>query len=160
MITLSILGSDNLNDLQLLLEKGQDYFAFQEGKPVDATAGKKLFSFCPADCPLENKLVMGLYQKNLLIGVFELFQHFPTDNVLNLGLLLIDPAFRSQGLGSQAYRKLERWTLAHNMSLIKLGVLLPNTSAQRFWESLGFRKTGEIKPYLHHQFYVLEKIIS
>ncbi|MBP2649883.1 MAG: acetyltransferase [Firmicutes bacterium] len=147
----------DLTSLQTLSASCHEYLSQQEGKPVDAAFAAEFFKYRPGDCPPENKIVLGIYYKELLIGVFELFVHYPSTDTLNLGLMVIDPAFRGQGFGQMAYHLLDAWTLVRNMTTIRLGVLLWNNDGLRFWEKLGFRKTGEIKQYLQHQFYVLQK---
>jgi GNAT superfamily N-acetyltransferase len=63
---------------------------------------------------------------------------YPVLNSWWLGLLLLDPEYRNQGLGRRIYQSFEEWASHQGAERIFLGVLEENQKAYRFWCSLGF----------------------
>ena len=54
-------------------------------------------------------------------------------------LLMIIPSFRSQGIGEQVVRWLERKVqVDHQVTVIKAGVQVNNPAAVRFWQKFGY----------------------
>ena len=73
---------------------------------------------------------------------------FPTKDEAHIGLLLLNENYQSQGLGKVAYVNLEDY-LRHfsSISKIRLAVVNTNNKVLNYWEKMGFRLTGEVKPY-------------
>ncbi|HEY3982041.1 MAG TPA: GNAT family N-acetyltransferase [Streptosporangiaceae bacterium] len=59
----------------------------------------------------------------------------------------VDPGHRRQGLGERLVRYLIETQRGRGIEWFLLWVLPANLGAISFYESLGFRKTGELKPY-------------
>lgn len=130
MITIEILNENNISELQDLLMKCSDYLCF--------------------------KMVN---RDHSLVGVMDIVMRYAGPDILTLGLLVIEPALRGKGIGEKAEKLLEDWSRSKNFSRIRLGVLFGNDKGLRFWHKLGFKETGEIKSFLFHKFWALEKPI-
>lgn len=161
MITLEILKENNISELQGLLMKCSDYLMFQDGEPVKEDAAKNLLITKPSNVSINDKKVLGVYksQDHSLVGVMDIVMRYAGPDILNLGLLVIEPASRGKGIGEKAEKLLEDWSRSNNFSRIRLGVLFGNDKGLRFWHKVGFKETGEIKSFLFHKFWVLEKPI-
>lgn len=55
-----------------------------------------------------------------------------------LGLLLLDPAFRSHGVGRAIVDELDRWVFSEGGLELRLGVVERNARAVDFWKRMGF----------------------
>jgi ribosomal protein S18 acetylase RimI-like enzyme len=146
--------------LQTLLEECHEYLAFQEGTPVKPDAAVDFLKWVPQEVQFKQKNALGIYQNQQLIGIFELFMHYKAIGTLQIALMMLSPANRGLGIGEKAYQSLEQWSIAMEMSKIRLGVLEENPDALAFWERMHFFKTGEKRPYKHQYYYVLEKQVS
>jgi len=73
-----------------------------------------------------------------LFGVLDAIRDYPTQDDWWLGLLLLDPAQRNQGLGRRIYQSFEHWAGQQGARRIFLGVVEENQKAYLFWQKLGF----------------------
>ena len=159
MVVLKELGQADVLQLQMLLEKCSEYLVYQDGKPVEQTAALELLNDRPEEVDISNKVVFGIYNNkdNQIIGVIDLITGYINSGTISLGLMLVEPQKRSKGIGRDAYKKLAKWAFDKQFSKIRLGVLSGNGKGLKFWENMGFNKTGDIKLYLTKEFFVLEK---
>ncbi len=125
--------------LQGLLERCRDYFELVTGAAPDhSAAGHLLASLPPGKAP-DDKLVIGLWRDSEnLVGVLDAVRNYPKPGEWFVGLLLLDPAQRGQGLGRQVYQGFEAWAAGLGARRIGLGVVEQNEGAFRFWQRLGF----------------------
>lgn len=161
VITIEILDENNISELQELLLKCSDYLIFQDGEPVKEDAAKNLLISRPSNVSINDKKVFGIYKSedHSLVGVMDIVMRYTGPDILTLGLLVIEPTMRGNGIGEKAEKLLKDWARSNNFSRIRLGVLFGNDKGLRFWHRLGYKETGEIKPLLFHKFRVLEKQI-
>jgi ribosomal protein S18 acetylase RimI-like enzyme len=59
----------------------------------------------------------------------------------------VDPAWRRAGVGTALIEGLRSWAAPRKMRELKLMVTSVNDSAIRFYERLGFRRSGKTEPY-------------
>ena len=59
----------------------------------------------------------------------------------------VAPTHRRRGLGQMLVEKIARWLAARNVCTLTLMVTSPNQPAMRFYEELGFARTGRTEPY-------------
>jgi ribosomal protein S18 acetylase RimI-like enzyme len=83
-----------------------------------------------------------------LAGVLDAVRDYPAPGDWWLGLLLLAPAQRNQGLGQRVYQAFEHWAGENGARCIYLGVLAENTDAYRFWQKAGFELV-ERRPAQH-----------
>lgn len=160
MIILKILSKiENEDEVQELLENCGEYLLFQDGEPVAKDAAKELFNAIPESVEPTSKVVLGVFRQERLIGVIDLIKGYPQTEVLTLGLMLLVPSARKQGIGREAYQLLEEWAVSQGYRRIRLGVLNDNCGGLKFWPKNGFIETGDIKFYKVKPFKVVEKII-
>lgn len=119
----------------------------------------QLYTSLPGDINEGEKFILGIYstESDYLLGVFELVEHYRNYETLTIALMMIEPEYRSQGLGHLAHSELESMAIDRNMNILRIGVLLGNKSGYRFWLRMGYQETGEVKAYREHGFVVMEK---
>ena len=161
VIKLEVMGETNIPELQDLLMKCSDYLTFQDGKPVEKDAAKDLLLTKPDAVSFDDKIVFGIYMSDnhSLIGVIDIIMRYAGPDILSLGLLVIEPSCRGKGIGENTHKLLEAWAGVNNFSRIRLGVLFDNDKGLSFWQRIGYKETGEVKPYHSHTFRVMEKPI-
>ncbi len=135
--------------LQQLYDRCVEFALLSDGMPAAPTAGRNEFTAVPEGWTLADKFVFGIFAAERLIAVLEGIRHYPEPGSHWLGLLLLDPDHRRQGLGSACYRAFERWARAEGAGEIQLTVIEDNTPALAFWARMGFERVYTSEPKRH-----------
>lgn len=79
-----------------------------------------------------------------LIGVLDFRLHWPTAQVVYIGMVMVAEPYQRRGIGAQAWLLLKPWLVQQaGMQRARLAVEQFNPIALQFFESLGFTLTGE-----------------
>jgi GNAT superfamily N-acetyltransferase len=135
--------------LQALYDRCVDFALLSDGEPAAPTAGRNEFTAVPEGWTLADKFVFGVFAAERLIAVIEGIRHYPEPGSYWLGLLLLDPDHRRQGLGSASYRAFESWARAEGAGEIQLTVIEDNAPALAFWSRMGFARVHTSEPKRH-----------
>jgi ribosomal protein S18 acetylase RimI-like enzyme len=88
---------------------------------------------------LEDKVVFSLEKYNTMVAIVDMLKDHPKKDVWWIGLMLIHPQFRNNGLGSQILDTIIYLLKKRSIPEIQIGVLEENSAAMHFWERQGFR---------------------
>jgi GNAT superfamily N-acetyltransferase len=132
------LGPESVPEVRALFARCVDFFVLVDGKPPTESAADELLTERPPDFPLDDKYALGVFAQDGLVGMFDILVGYPEADIAFIGLFLIDPTRRSQGLGAEAYGRVEAWLANMGMRQIQLGVGVNNQKGRRFWEQRGF----------------------
>ena len=151
--------------LQRILEGAADYHWLTTGTLPDEEAANSFLAACPRGKELSDKFVFGITLGRRLIGCVDVIRAFPADDTAVINDFILLPDYRRRGLGRRSYEKVEgiirSWA---GCSRIRIGVLGVNSQVLPFWESVGFRRTGERFPEkigrITTDVIVLEKVIG
>lgn len=142
---------DNLFNYQLvqkILAAAPLYSINVSGEVAGSDAGKETFTALPANFERSKKKVIGIYLDQELIGVIDFLIGYPTPEKAYIGLFLLNEKYQGQGLGSLAYAVWEKNLVNFpQLTMIRIAVVESNFDAFKFWQKLGFKETGERKPY-------------
>ena len=114
------------------------YFLLQDGELAVVHDADELFTDVPPTKRPEDQHVLGYRVGKRLEAVAAVLTDYPEPGHWYLGLLLVAPERRSQGLGRKLYASIEQRSIKHGATRMLLAVLKENESALRFWRSLGF----------------------
>lgn len=94
----------------------------------------------------ENGVVVG--SLSLLPDVDEVYRilKWPEGSALVVHRIMVDPAFRRQGIGRRLMEHTVRLVKAEGFSAVKVDTHPDNKRMQAFLESFGFRKVGFLAP--------------
>jgi GNAT superfamily N-acetyltransferase len=156
------LGLDEAEWLQGLYEACAEFSVLVDGEPPAPTAAADDLTALPPGSQAADKFVFGLVDAaGGLVGMIESIRAYPDDKAWWLGLLMIHPAHRRDGLGSVLYSGFERWVAAQGFTTVGLGVVSANLTGLAFWQRLGFAITRTVPEQqfgrLVHDLHVLEK---
>ena len=115
-----------------------DFFELVEGRAGTGKTADKLLNGAPPNVAREKKFVFGFERDVSLVGVVDLIDGFPESGGWYVGILLLAPGERSQGMGHALWVSLERWLFGRKADVVRLIVQEQNPRALRFWRSLGF----------------------
>jgi RimJ/RimL family protein N-acetyltransferase len=150
VVTLRLLSGQPVEvaDLQRVLEAAPTYTQRVTGQPVGPHDGLSVFTSLPAGKSASDKFVFGVVLGEQMVGCIDLIRAYPDAATAHVGLLLIAEPHQGRGLGATAYTLLEQHIVAwQSCTRVRLGVVRTNAAVLPFWHGLGFRATGEGKPY-------------
>src|SRR5512135_1009182 len=95
-----ILVHEDLPALQVLYEKCQDYMLLVDGHPAGENAAEEEFGDVPPGKTAEDHFMFGIFGPlNELAGLLDVARDYPQECTWWIGLLLLAPELRSQGIG-------------------------------------------------------------
>jgi len=141
-----LLKPDDENLIQELCERCPDYFMIIEGKMPEKSAGHEILFDLPPGKKLSDKFVFGVFNiSNILVAVIDLVRDYKVAEEWILGLLLIDPNERGNGLGRHIHEYIKDFIRKHNGNRLRIGVAEENTLAMKFWTKAGYAVTDTVK---------------
>lgn len=129
--------------LQRLYEANPDYFLTVQGEPARPDeAFEEIHDSPPDGIPYTRQWVIG-YQRadGALIAVASIVADIFAAKVWLIGMFLVDGSRRGSGDAQALYRGIEEWVIAQGGHWLRLGVVIGNRRAERFWASRGFVET-------------------
>lgn len=141
--------------MQRVLENAPSYAQAVTGGPPGPAEAQSLFSALPPDVGYEDKFVWSIVRDGTTIGCADVIRGWPTSDTALIGLLLIDETHQGQGAGRLGYEAIEarvrQWP---QIKVMRAAVVATNAGVLPFWHRMGFRQTGEVKPYRY------DKVVS
>lgn len=135
-----ILDEHDLNNLQNMLNRCNDYFNLVYKRDNTENSASEILSILPENKTLDDKFVIGIFNLDKkIIGVIDIIRDYPENNIWFLGLMLIAPNYRNNGLGKLIFDDTEEWAIDLGAKSIRLAVVEQNIKALKFWEKLGFK---------------------
>jgi ribosomal protein S18 acetylase RimI-like enzyme len=80
-------------------------------------------------------------------GLVACYREEEHPNRAHIVSMWVDPASRRSGVGRALIQSVKDWAIARGLGELKLMVTSVNSGAIRFYEQLGFQKTGVTGPY-------------
>ncbi len=109
------LGPDDAPEVQGLWERCADFHELQEGTPPRATIGAEELAALPPGRTQDDKHAFAVRAPDgTTVGFVDLVQGYPRDDEWWLGLLMLDPAWRSRGPGGHLPRGLDLGAVARS----------------------------------------------
>jgi GNAT superfamily N-acetyltransferase len=135
--------------LQRLFDRCPDYAELVEGKDVSPTAAQELFQALPPGGSFFDKRIIGMFgREGEIIGVLEAARNYPEENIWWIGLLLLAPDVRNQGVGRKTVKEVVGQAESQGVRSVMLGVVEDNRLAFRFWSNNGFDLVRKTEPRL------------
>lgn len=139
------LSLENNKIVEKLCDKCSDYYILHEGILPSKEEINKIFTTLPPNKNYEDKFVLGIYKfRDELVGIVDIVKDFPTVGEWMLGLMLIAPEERGNGLGKIVHEALIRWVINLGAKSFRIGVIEDNYMGTNFWLSLGYKKIKEV----------------
>lgn len=106
----------------------------------------------------EDKYFLGFYtQAGSLVAILDLVWQYPDEKSVYFGLFMTNRKYQRQGISSNLIQELSSYIENQAMKRIRLGCIVDNEPAQKFWLKNGFQDTGEQKDFLLYQVKILER---
>jgi GNAT superfamily N-acetyltransferase len=130
--------TDDFDAVEVVYREAADYRLLESGLTPEVAARAFLEDRPPTgdEAPLKFGV---LGNAGDLVAIGDLAFDFPERGDAYLGLLLLVPRARGQGLGPAIVDEMKRLARARGATRLLLGVLDDNERARVFWERQGFR---------------------
>ena len=121
-------------------EANPAYFLAVQGEPARADQARaELTETPPSDVSWSRAWQIGFVEPS---GRLAAFAGIVTDlfaaEVCHIGLFMVDAPRQGSGEAQRLYAALEQWAREHGALWMRLGVVVGNTRAERFWSRRGF----------------------
>lgn len=138
------LTSDLLKIVEVLNEKCSDYYILHEGVLPSKKEALEIFGALPPGKNYQDKFVLGIFNdRDELKGIIDIVKNFPVNGEWMLGLLLIEPEERGNGLGKLVHEALVQWGITLGAKSFQIVVIEDNYNGRKFWSDLGYIKIKE-----------------
>jgi RimJ/RimL family protein N-acetyltransferase len=139
------LSVDNISIVEKLCEKCSDYYILHDGVLPSKEDIDEIFTVLPPNKNNEDKFVLGIYKFDYeLVGIVDIVKDFPSGGEWMLGLMLIEPDERGNGLGGIVHEALIKWAIKLRAKSFRVGVIEDNYKGINFWSALGYKKNKEV----------------
>jgi len=141
------LSIEDSRAIQKLYEKCLDYMLLVDGHPAGPNAGEEEFQDVPPGRSPDDKLLFGIVnQQNDLVGLLDVLRRHPDEITWWIGLFLLAPEVRSQGIGQKTVEGFAEYARTSGVQAIMLGVVEENQPAYKFWSRMGFEFVRQTEP--------------
>ncbi|NJO43389.1 MAG: GNAT family N-acetyltransferase [Cyanobacteria bacterium RU_5_0] len=147
------------------IAKEYPFAILTDGQPPSPTAARDEFDAVPDGKTTQDKYIFGLFDsQNDLIGMIESIRHYPDNQTWWIGLMMLSPEQRGQGLGSEFYQAFEDWVSVQAVKQVSLSVVEANKPGLHFWKGLGFEIVRKTEPRQFgnkaHAVYVMRRVVT
>lgn len=143
---IKLLSCDDEKNIQALCERCFDFSMLIEGRLPQKHAGREILFDLPPNKELKDKYVFGVYAgNNYLIAVIDLIKDYKVHGEWTMGLMMIDPNNRGNGLGKKLHEYVKTWVYESQGKILKIGVVEENYRAYKFWREIGYMEADRVK---------------
>ncbi|MFL0197122.1 GNAT family N-acetyltransferase [Clostridium sp. WILCCON 0269] len=154
-----IIKSLTIEDIQIteaLCIKCSDYYILHYGLLPSIEKIKEIFTELPPNKSYEDKFVLGVFKdNNELIGIIDIVRNFPDIGEWMIGLMLIAPEERGNGLGKKIHKAVALWAIKLGAKFFRIGVIADNYKGINFWHGLGYIKIKEVSMDLENKTHIV-----
>ncbi len=132
--------------IRKLGERCLEHIELHYGSPPDpGQMVRDLLSDLPPGKTLADKFGMGIFDgTGGLVGGIDVIRDYPEPHEWYLGLLVLEPNHRNQGLGTKLMTALTPWLRGQGARYLRLAVSEHNGGGQRFWKRMGFETVKQV----------------
>ena len=143
-----LLDAACVADLQSFYEANPAYFLNVEGQPPGPRTAQEAFDARPPEgWTYDRKIMVGFHDdKGALVAMADIISNLFVAGIWHIGLFVVASRLHGSAASGELYRGLEGWMLSQGARWLRLGVVIGNTRAERFWERMGYtevrKRTG------------------
>jgi ribosomal protein S18 acetylase RimI-like enzyme len=133
-------GEADIPALQRFFEENPEYFLVTSGEGPHAGQGREEFeALPPPDFAHDRKWVIRFVDaQGAMIALAIVMSNLPAPGVWHLALFIVATGLHGKGEAKSLHDALEGWMRGSGAQWLRLGVVVGNTRAERFWERLGY----------------------
>ncbi len=141
------LNDDDIPRLQHFYSSNPEFFLMANGMPVrDDEAQREFDELPPAEIPFNQRYIIGFFDcNNNLIGVTIILSDFLAPRVWQISFFMVATSLHATGIANMVYSQLEKWIALNSTNWIRLGIIVNNHKAERFWKKCGYVEVRQRK---------------
>jgi GNAT superfamily N-acetyltransferase len=134
------LGADDIDELQRFFDENPDYFVLVTGQRAHVSeAHDEVHGTLPEGWSFTKKWTIGFVDESgSLIGMADVVSDIFAPHVWHIGLFIVATRLHGTGVAHLLYASLERWARDCGAQWLRLGVVVGNARAERFWARCAF----------------------
>jgi len=134
------IGLSEVPLLQRFFDANPEYFLSVAGEPAGANeAHEEVVGEPPTGWPFTKKWVIVFAgQDGELVAMANVITNLLAHGVWHIGLFIVATKAHGNGTAQLLLRQVECWAIAGGAAWLRLGVVVGNRRAERFWEKNGF----------------------
>lgn len=134
------MAESDLPALQDFFVANPDYFLSVNGVPPRADEAKQEFEDRPPpEMPFDEVFVIGFVDSaGRLIAMAAVISNLLAKHVWHIGLFIVATPLHGSGTAALLYSGLEAWLKDQGAHWVRLGAVVGNVKAERFWEKRGY----------------------
>lgn len=127
-------------DLQRFFEANPEYFLAVTGQgPTPTEADDEIHGSLPEGWPFTKKWMIGFVDAtDSMVAMANVVSDVLAPGVWHIGLFIVGTPLQGSGAARMLYDHLERWARGLGAQWLRLGVVVGNARAERFWERCAF----------------------
>ena len=135
----------DLDEMLLFCQENATYYHYHPAQVTKELLKKGLFDI-PQNKSYEDKYFVGYYEKDILIALLDLIDHFPQDHEAYIGFFMMNMAYKGSGRGTAIIDELINYLRKTGYQKIRLGIDKGNPQSEAFWTKHQFKKNRRRSP--------------
>ncbi|MCQ2467653.1 MAG: GNAT family N-acetyltransferase [Clostridia bacterium] len=136
------MREENISEVYRLCKSNRRFYRYLGRVPTKESL-TEVISEVPEGYSETSKYFLGFYDDESLIAIADIILGYPENDDAFIGWFLVDGVEQGKGIGSQIFADIRANLKALGYDYISLGCVKENEIAVKFWESQGFKATGE-----------------
>lgn len=136
------LTADDLEEIHELRRRAADFFAEVGDEPPSLDSLRADLADLPEGYTSSDEAMYRAYKGEELVGYAEVLRGWPSVDSWIIGILLVDTAARSRGIGHEVSEAVCADAATAGMRAVLVGVIASRTRSLAFWNREGF--TNEV----------------
>ncbi|HEX6705312.1 MAG TPA: GNAT family N-acetyltransferase [Albitalea sp.] len=139
------LRRDDLPALQRFFDANPEYFLAVSGQPPRPDEARQEFEDRPpAGMPYTaQSMLRFLDASDELAGIASITSDLFASRVWHIGLFVVATSLHGSGVAGSIYEALEGWIRGQGAQWIRLGAVIGNVRAERFWHKVGYTEVRQ-----------------
>ena len=142
--TVKPITESEISDVYWLCRENRRYYRYAKTEPTKRNLTEVISDF-PDDTDASQKHFVGFWDKDEgLVAILDLITDYKKEGEAFIGWFMVDASLQGHGIGSQIFADIRASLSAQGYNYLELGVIEANTEAADFWQSVGFKLTGNV----------------
>jgi GNAT superfamily N-acetyltransferase len=140
-----LLEGEDIPQLQQFFDANPEYYLAVNGEaPAPDEAAREFADLPPPEMAFRSHWMVGVSAPDgRMVAMAHGLGDFIAAHVWHIGLFIVASDLHGSGTARALYDRLEAWMRAQGARWVRLGVVLGNPKAERFWQRMGYRQVRE-----------------
>ncbi len=139
------LTAGDVDKILALCAENEQFYRYHPPLATRESVLEDMTALPPGKCAAD-KHYLGFFDRETLIAVLDLIEHYPQQNTAYIGFFMTKKERQGCGLGTSLIGKLLDELRKEKLRRVRLAIDRGNPQSKAFWEKNGFVLTGEEFP--------------